>query len=187
MTIEKPEIIKQADDKLLKYFWPPIQRHLETIDLPYSPDNTPEFHSKHTNELRRKFFVILFDFSNRAICKIGLECGTTGWMISGDTFISLHKDTSPDIIFEILGNSRLVGCPPTLEVHKEEIENYFQINFTGGKGASWFLHDENYALEKFKQAIDVNISLHDFVVDGLNDVSDAEVFLSKVYEIYEAY
>jgi hypothetical protein len=107
-------------------------------------------------------------------------------MIESEFFLPLPLHNDYKVIFEILGNSRLKGNPPNLIIDKEKEEDYYQINFSNGTGASWGMHDENYIENQLKKVIDTNIDMYNFSEGGISLENIGE-FLTMVYEVYEAF
>lgn len=108
-------------------------------------------------------------------------------MISSDFFISLPKETEPDVLWELLGNTRLVGNPPTLRVDKRSAEDFYQMTFHSGKGAGWGLADETCVEERIKQVIDTNVKMYEETLDGQILPQDVGAFLTLAYDVYDAY
>lgn len=108
-------------------------------------------------------------------------------MLHKEFFLSLSKKADPQVVFEILGNSRLRGNPPTLVVDKSNAADFYQITFRGGLGASWGPRDEEDLKEHLSSVIEVNIHLYESSLDGILTREDLGNLLSMVYQSYEAY
>jgi hypothetical protein len=107
-------------------------------------------------------------------------------MIESEFFLGLAKDNEPKVIFEILGNSRLAGNPPSLLIYKG-VPEYFQITFRSGEGASWLGHDDEEVKTKLKQVIEVNTQLYELSKSGYLTENEFAEFMTLAYTIYEAY
>jgi len=185
VIIEDPEIKDRLDGICLE-IWPDLKAHLEKSDYTYSPVSDPLIETKLSHVLVRSMVVMLFDVQS-AICRIKLDCSMENWMIGNEFFLSLPANVDFRYIHELLGNSRLSGNPPSLMVYKNNPAAYYQITFESGRGESWTVHNNLYLLDKLKRSIDVNIELFETMADGeVNEEIVAE-FLTKAYEIYEAY
>jgi len=117
ILLENPEVKEYLDGLLLKKFWPFIRSNLEGSDFNYYPQDTPEpeFELKHI--LTRSLTFMLLN-GKTAFFKGKLDCSMEHWTIESEHFPLLSKETNPRVIFEILGNSRFIGCPPELSVDK---------------------------------------------------------------------
>lgn len=145
VILENPEIREYLDKILLNKFWPVILSCLE--ESSYNYYGKPEIESELGCDLERYLYFMLLD-GERAFFKGKLKLSLTSWMIENDFFLPLPKRTDPQIIFQILGNSRFKGYPPTLTIDKEREDNFYQIDFHSGKGAGWGLRNEDYLEEK---------------------------------------
>ncbi|MBE0427709.1 MAG: hypothetical protein IBX72_13835 [Nitrospirae bacterium] len=107
-------------------------------------------------------------------------------MIESEFFLGLSIDNDPQVIFEILGNSRFRGYPPELSVYKDS-DDFYQITLRAGNGAGWGMYDENAVEKRIKSVIDTNIEMHDFVNEGFLSPQALGEFLTMAYQVYEAY
>jgi len=187
IIIENPETKTYLDKLLLVELWPPIKKHLETVGFPYTPEHSPKIETKLSYELKRFFPIIILGFTNRAMCKVILECGKNSWMIKTEFFLGLPYNTEPGLINEIIGNSRFEGNPPSMMIYKRYPESYFDITFNNGRGESWGMHDYNYIIDRVQQVIDVNISMYEQTVDGILHEGHVSEFLSLAFNIYESF
>ena len=185
VILENPKTTEYLDDLLLKEFWPSILDNLEGSGFNYFPVDTPapEFELKHV--LTRSLTFMLLN-GNTAFFRGKLNCSMEFWTIESEHFLLLLKETDPQVIFEILGNSRLIGCPPELSIDKSG-SDFYQITFHAGKGESWGMHDKQYIMERIKKVVDVNIAMHEHSIDGVISADDLGEFLTTAYEVYEAY
>ncbi len=121
VILENPETKKFLDNILLKKFWPVIFSCLEQSGYNYSSE--PQIDSELSHILERSVSFMLFD-GERVFFRGKLKCSKESWMIESEFFLSLPMHNDPQAIFEILGNSRLRGYPPTLTVDKEKADKY---------------------------------------------------------------
>jgi hypothetical protein len=98
----------------------------------------------------------------------------------------LSKDVQPEVIFEILGNSRFVGMPPELSIYKKD-SDFYQIKFQSGKGAGWGLHGREYAEDRIRDVVDINVRMYEFTKGGVISPQGLGEFLSLAYGVYEAF
>lgn len=183
VILENPETIKFLDNILLNNFWPVIFSCLEQSGYNYSPE--PQIDSELSYILERSLSFMLID-DERAFFRGKLKCSRESWMIESESFLGLSMHNDPQTIFEILGNSRLKGNPPTLIVDKERADNFYQIDFQNGSGASWGLHGEEYVEVQLKKVIEVNIAMYRFSKKGVSLENIGE-FLSIAYDVYESF
>ncbi|HAM52557.1 MAG TPA: hypothetical protein DCP92_18350 [Nitrospiraceae bacterium] len=185
IILENPEIRRYLDDLLLKEYWPSIWSNLEDSDYNYHPQDTPETEFERKHVLTRSLTFMLLD-ERKAFFRGKLSCSIEHWMIESEHFLSLSKDTDPQIIFEILGNSRFVGYPPELSIDKAG-DDFYQITFHAGKGEGWGMHGEQYIVERIKKVFDINIAMHKLSSEGVISASRVGELLTTAYEVYEAY
>lgn len=185
VILENPEEKYYLDDLLINRFWPVIRLKLKNTNYNYEPEEDPQINLELSYELERSLTFMLFD-KKKAFFRGKLSCSITGYMLESEFFLGLSKENNPLIIFEILGNSRFTGLPPTLEIHKDSQE-YFQITFHHGKGAGWGVYDDKKIDDRISKTIDVNTKLYEFSKCGYISEEKIGDFLSLVYEVYEAY
>lgn len=183
ITIENPDVRKYLDKLLLEKFWPVILDCLKASRYNYS--SKPEIESELSWDLERSLFFMLFD-GKRAFYKGKLKVSMESWMLENDFFLPLHVNTDPQIVFQILGNSRFKGLPPTLTIDKDSEDNFYQIDFHCGNGAGWGRYDEDYLEKKIRETINVNEKMYAFSRNGITAKTVA-TFLTLAYEIYEAF
>jgi len=183
ITLENPAVRKYLDNLLLKKFWPVISKYLKASRYNYS--SKPEIESELSGDLERSLFFMLFD-GKRAFYKGKLRVSVESWMLENDLFLPLSINTDPQVVFQILGNSRFRGFPPTLTIDKEREDNFYQIDFHSGNGAGWGRYDEDYLEKKIRETISANEKMYEFSRNGIS-VNTAGEFLSLLYEIYEAF
>ncbi len=106
-------------------------------------------------------------------------------MLGNEFFLSLPLDTDPDVVFEILGNSRFSGNPPTLSIDKQY--SAYEITMQSGNGAGWGLYGENHIDDKIREAIDTNIEMYEFVMEEYLTAGNLGEFLTIAYNVYEAF
>lgn len=183
VIFENPETRKFLDNILLKNFWPVIFSCLEHSGYNYSSE--PQIDSELSHILERSLSFMLFD-GESAFFRGKLKCSRESWMIESEFFIGLSMHNDPQAIFEILGNSRLRGYPPTLTVDKEKADGFYQIVFRNGSGAGWGLHGEEYVEAQLKKVIGVNIAMYHFSEKGIS-LDNIGQFLSIAYDVYESF
>ena len=123
--IENPETRAYLDNLLINKYWPIIHQHLEETQYNYGPNGKPETEFKLRPVHARSFIFMLFD-GMKSFFRGKLECALDSWIIESEFFLGLTRDNNPNVIFELLGNTRLLGCPPELTVYKES-DDFFQI------------------------------------------------------------
>ncbi len=104
----------------------------------------------------------------------------------GEFFLQLTDMTEPEVIFDIIGDPRFRGFPPTLEIRKD-MPYIYQILFQGGSGAGWAVYDDEIIYRKIDEVISVNARFYEFSIDGYILKEDVEKFLQLAYKAYEAY
>ncbi len=186
VILEKPDCRKYLDDMLIKRFWPEIRKYLKETGYGYSPEKEPETKFKLSYDLRRTLTFMLLNggelFYRGTLC-----CSLSGYMLRSEFFLDLTEDNEPEVLFEILGNSRFRGNPPSMIISKNMPAGFFQILFDVGAGKGWGLTTEAMVCEKIKESIDVSVRLHEMALDGIILPDDLSEFLSLMYEVYEAY
>lgn len=185
VTLENPETRAYLDALLLKRFWPSILQNLKKTNYQYFPDNEPEIQSSLGHIFQRSITFMLFD-ERSAFFRGKLNVSFESWMIESEFFLGLAKNNDPKLVFEILGNSRFAGNPPTLVVAKRH-GDYFQITFNSGIGAGWVTHSEDEIKMKLNEIIKVNTQLYDFSKSRFISENKFGEFLNLAYTIYEAY
>ncbi len=73
----------------------------------------------------------------------------------------------PEVVFEILGNSRFGGMAPELSIYKKN-SDFYRIKFQSGKGAGWGLHGREYAEDRIRDVVDINVRMYEFAKGRLN-------------------
>ncbi len=184
VILEKPKIRKYLDDLLLKRFWPVIKENLDDSMYNYSPQDNPKTEFRLSHVLSRSLTFMLFD-GDRAFFRGKLSCSADHWMLGSEFFLSLRLDTDPRVVFEILGNSRFSGNPPTLSIYKDY--GSYEITLQSGNGASWGMYGEKHIDDKIKEAIDTNIDMYEFVIDEYLTADNLGEFLTMAYKGYEAF
>jgi len=184
VILENPKTQKYLDNLLIKEFWPSILSNLESSGFNYYPQDTPEPEFELQHVLTRSLTFMLLN-GKTAFFRGKINCSMEHWTIESEHFLLLLKETDPRVIFEILGNSRFVGCPPELSIDKAG-SDFYQITFHAGNGESWGMHDEQYIIGKIKKVIAVNIAMHEYSIDGVIPADDLGEFLTTAYEVYEA-
>mgnify|MGYP001062830787 CR=1 FL=1 len=128
---------------------------------------------------------MLFDYES-IIFRGKLCFSSTGWMLESEFFLQLTEETDPEVIFDIIGNPKFRGFPPTLEIHKD-MPYIYQILFHSGKGADWAVYNDETIYRKIDEVINVNARLYKFSIDGYILKEVVEEFLQLAYKAYEAY
>lgn len=194
VVLENPKVCKQLDEKLLLSFWPQINQMLKQSGYYYDSQNNPEIrtHIGHTPGLKRSFEFMLFDEINpvatgpRAFFRGRFIISQMDWLFEREFFLSLSKDTDPQLVFEILGNSRFRGYPPDLNVIKEEDDDFYQIHFNGGDGAGWGMFDDQDVCDKIEKIVKACVRMYGIANTGITLLNIGE-FLTETYEAFEAY
>lgn len=185
VILEKPDIKKELDDMLTKKYWPCIDVSLKDTGYIYAPDSKPKTEFEFSYELARSLTFMLFDYES-AIFRGKLSLSPTGWMLERESFLQLTDKTDPKVIFDIIGDSRLRGLPPTLEIHKD-MPFIYQIHFQGGSGADWLTYSDEIIHRKIDEAINLGIQLYEFTLDGYIIKNDVNEFLQIACRLYDAY
>lgn len=183
ITIENPDVRKYLDKLLLEKFWPVILSCLKASR--YNHSSKLEIESEISCDLERSLFFMLFD-GRRAFYKGKLKISIESWMLENDFFLPLPVNTDPQVVFQILGNSRFRGLPPTLTIDKEREDNFYQIDFHSGNGAGWGRYGEDYLEKKIRKVISANEKMYEFSRYGIT-AETVGAFLTLVYEVYEAF
>ncbi len=131
--LENPEKKEYLDHILIDKFWPDIKGSLDNTGYRYWPKDIPETKCEFSHELTRSLTFMVFGYE-RAMFRGKLECSMSGWMLKSEFFMGLARETSPSVIFEILGNPWLKGNPPALEIYEDMPSDYFHITFSNGQG-----------------------------------------------------
>lgn len=184
MILENPAVVKDLDDMLIKDFWPIIRKKLEGSGYAYGPDK-PESEFELGPELTRSMSFMLFGLTGMFF-RGELRCSTAGWMLKRDFILSLDREHDPNLIFEILGNSRFRGNPPTLVVDKES-EDFYQITLNAGDGAGWGRYGSDEVRKRIEKVIDTSVMMYEMVKDGRLPADKLGEFLTLAYTAYEAY
>lgn len=182
VILENPKTTEYLDHILLK-FWPIICSCFEGSGYNYSFD--PHLESKLSHSLERSMIFMLFD-GKRCFLKGELHCSMEHWMLESRLFLPLTADNDPKVVFEILGNSRFRGNPPTLIVNRDSEADYFQIDFRNGRGESWTQDSEQKIEAALKKMIKVTLEMYAFSKSGIT-LDDVGGFLTIAYEVYEAF
>ncbi len=177
---------KEILDDLLMEFWNGFKNKLESYEYASLPSGNIEIMTEESYILTRYFEFMLF-FDEGAFFRGTLSCSKESWMIQSVNFIPLSIENDPKVIFEILGNSRFVGNPPNLRIDKEHPEEYYQINFDHGYGASWGLKNKKKALQEVLKVIDTSVQMYELTNERVITTANLGEFISTAYEVYEAY
>lgn len=183
VTLEKPDVRDCLDRLLLTKFWPIISNRLKESRHNYSPKT--EIESELSCDLERSLCFMLLN-GQRVFFRGILRISVGAWMLESDFFLSLPKDTDPQVVFQILGNSRFRGYPPTLTVDREREDDFYQIYFHSGNGAGWGLYDEAYLEKEIGRIIGVNEKMFELAKGGIT-AKTVGSFLTLAYEAYEAF
>jgi hypothetical protein len=184
VILENPAAVKSLDELLVKDFWPIIQKKLIDSGYAYGPDE-PETEFELAPELTRSMSFVLFGLTG-VFFRGELRCSTAGWMLERKFFLGLDRDHDPNLIFEILGNSRFRGNPPTLTVDKEGVD-FYQITLYAGDGAGWGLYDSEEVRKRIEGVIEASLSMYEMVQYGDLPTDKLGEFLTLAYTAYEAY
>lgn len=184
VILENPAAAKQLDDLLVEEYWPVIQKSLMDSDYVYSPEK-PETDFEIGVQLTRAMKFMLFD-GTKAFFRGKLSMAPDGWMLHREFFLLLEKEHDPQLIFEILGNSRFRGMPPTLTIDKS-VASFYQITLTSGDGAGWGRYDDEEIKKRITGVIEANIKMYDIVRNGRLSIDMLGTFLALAYTAYEAY
>lgn len=177
---------KILEDMLVRRFWPVILEKLKTSGYSYAPARRLKMEFESGLEHHGSITFMLFD-GDRPFFRGQLECSLGSWMIHSEFFLDLPKETEPEVLWGLLGNTRLAGNPPTLIVDKRKAEFFFQMTFHAGNGAGWGLRDEAFVEKRILQVIDTNVQMHLESMDGGISSQDVGSFLTLAYDVYEAY
>ena len=166
-------------------YWPFIRSRLKESNYNYNPKEIPEIDFKLAPTLTRSLWFMLFD-ENKAFFRGHLNCSIDSWLIESEFFLGLLQNNNPEIVFEILGNSRFRGNPPKLNIYKDHVD-YYQITFHVGSGLGWGLSEDSKIYERLSEAIDINTQMYEFSKEGYISEERIGDFLTLVNKVYEAY
>ncbi len=184
IILENPAAAKQLDDLLVVEYWPVIHKSLMDSGYVYSPEK-PETEFERGVHLTRAMTFMLFD-GMTAFFRGTLSMALDGWMLRREFFLLLERGHDPELIFEILGNSRFRGMPPTLTIDKRH-DSFYQITLTAGDGAGWGRYDDEEVKKRTAGVIETNIKMYDMARERHLPVEKLGDFLSLAYKAYEAY
>lgn len=185
IVFENPEIKVFLDDILME-LWEGFRYDLEEAGY-NSVTECPEIKSKpYPSDLTRYFEFMLFD-EDCFFFRGTLSCSRDHWMIEFENHIGLSNENDPNVVFELLGNTRFAGSPPEMTVSKRDSGDYFQIVFRNGFGAGWGLKDKNQAIVDVRKVINVNIKMHELALSGVISKENLGKFISTAYDVYESY
>jgi len=185
VILENPVVRRKLDAVLVKTYWPQIQQYCEETGYFLPVEKIKETEADLGIEYGRSLIFMLFD--EQAAFFRGRLCNSLeGWILESEFFLGLPAETKPEIIFEILGNSRFAGNPPMLCIYKDH-PHYFKITFRNGYGKSWFGTQQDELNKKIFHTIDVNIALHQLVEDDMINEENIGEFISTAYQVYENY
>ena len=177
---------KDFIDNILLELWDGFKGRLDDLEYNSFPVDNVKIMMSESYEFTRYFEFMLFD-DDKAFFRGTLSCSKEGWMIKSENFISLSIKNDPKLIFEILGNSRFTGNPPTLMIDKQHQRDYYQITFDHEYGAGWGLKNKKQALKEIFKVIDVSVRMHELTKEGFISNKTLGEFISIAYDIYEAY
>jgi len=186
VILENPDEKKDLDILLLERFWPVILDNLKKSGYPFGPEGRPETEFELGYRHQRSLTFMLFD-EGRAFFKGQLSCSKESWMICSEFFLSLPQETELEVLRDLLGNTRFAGYPPTLMVDKRRPEDFYQIIFHSGNGASWGLKDEDCVDARIKEVIEMNVKMYEDTLDGLISPQEVSAFLTSAFNVYETY
>ena len=185
VILENPGTRSYLDDLLINRFWPVIWSNLDHSGYNYHPQDTPDTEFELEHILTRSLTFMLFD-REKAFFRGTLSCSEEHWMLKSEFFLSLSKENDPQVIFEILGNSRFTGNPPELSIYKTS-GDFFQITLHAGNGAGWGKPDDDIVERRIKTVIETNIEIYNLVKERVLPAQALAEFLTKAYTVYEAY
>lgn len=187
--LQNPDERKHLDDLLLNEFWPGIRNRLEKSGYNYSPE-VPKAELKLSYMLERSLMFMLLN-GNRLFFRGTLSLTPEHWTMESEYFLLLSRENDPQVVFDILSNSRFVGNPPTLMVGKSMLtgseEDFYQIDFNASNGESWGLYDLSRVHDRVAKVIDANVELYNYASAGFLSVDQLGEFLTIAYKAYEAY
>ncbi len=190
--LENPELKAMLDSRLLDEFWPVIRQELESSEYNFAPNEDPiaEKHLESVQSglaLERSLLFLLFD-GPAAFYRGDFICGENSWMMRSHFFLGLNKDVKPEVLFELIGNSRMIGYPPSLEVRKDpDHDDHFTINYQCGKGAGGGRPNHDEILKYIRDTIRANVKMHEMTKDGMISEEQLGEFLTVALSVYEAY
>ena len=185
VILENP-LEKDFIDNILLELWDGFKSKLKELEYEFLPADNVEIMMLEFYDYSRYFEFMLLDDDNLFFKGI-LSCSKEGWMLKFENFISLSIKNDPKVIFEILGNSRFIGNPPTLRINKQYPSDYYQITFDNGYGACWGLKNKKQALNEIFKVIDVSIKMHELTKERFISNKTLGKFISIAYDIYENY
>lgn len=189
VILQNPDERKHLDDLLLNEFWPAIRKRLEKSGYRYSPE-VPKAELKLSYLLQRSLMFMLLN-GNRLFFRGTLRLTPEHWTMESEYFLLLSRENDPQVVFDILSNSRFAGNPPTLMVGKSMLtgseEDFYQITFNAGNGESWGLYDLSRVHDRVAKVIDANVELYNYAGAGFLSADQLGEFLTIAYKAYEAY
>ena len=186
IIFENPNVRDALDRRIIE-IWPAIRRHLESTGYAFTPiDGALRIEGRSGHILTRAMpWMLHGDYP--VFHRGALECTRREWVIDSEFFLSMPSNVDFRLVQEIIGNSRLAGCPPELTIHKHCPNDYYQIFFHAGNGESWGPQSAERIIERIKKCIDYNIAMNDFAIDGEWNEEIVGEFLTQAYEVYEAH
>jgi hypothetical protein len=183
--LENPEVTRYLDGLMIDTYWPTILQSLKNNGYIYSPEDNPKIELELSYKLSRALTFMLLD-EQFLFYRGSLICTREHWILHNETYLFLSSECDPKVVFEILGNSRFVGNPPSLSISKRH-GHFYEIKLNAGKGASWGYYDDNRITKEIQKAIEVSTAMQDFTLDGIITATSIGEFLTMAYEVYEAY
>jgi hypothetical protein len=184
VILENPVAAKRLDALLTEEYWPVIQKPLMNSGYVYSPAE-PKTEFKRGHELTRAMTFMPFDARSMFFRGV-LSCSTDGWMLEREFILSLRREQEPDSVFEILGNSRFRGNPPTLMIDKSSAD-FYQIKLNAGDGAGWGRYGDDDVKKRITGVIETSVKMYDMARGRLLPADKLGDFLTIAYTAYEAY
>lgn len=189
VILQNPDERKHLDELLLNEFWPAIRKRLEKSGYNYSPD-VPKTELELSYALERSLMFMMLNGA-RAFFRGTLRLTPERWMMESEYFLLLSRENDPQVVFDILSNSRFAGNPPRLMVGKSMLtgseEDFYQITFNAGNGESWGLYDLSRVHDRVAKVIDANMELYNYAGAGYLSANQLGEFLAIAYKAYEAY
>ena len=156
VVLENPQAQKQLDELLMCKYPLFIKKELERAGYPYSSVDEIPIESKFIEpEYSRALTFMIFDHVRCPFFRGAISCSKTGFFLEKGFFLGLPKDTNPSFLFRILGDERLTGNPPTLDIQEStlypEWNACFHITLHSGTGFESGVHGrgpEDSTIEK---------------------------------------
>ena len=179
---------------LMSKYHPFIKKELDRTGYPYSSVDEIPIESKFMGpEYSRALTFMIFDHVRYPFSRGAISCSKTGFFLEKEFFLGLPKDTDPSFLFKILGDEKLTGNPPTLDIQESKLypewNSYFHIRLHSGTGFEFGIYTlHSAALGNVEAAIRDSVEMYEHsMIDGFSTIEEVEEFMEIAYRCFEAY